>query len=261
MIELTHLTHRYDAAGPPAVDDVSLQVAAGEFVALVGESGCGKTTTLKLINRLIEPHPDRTTGTVRVDGKDVRTQEATRLRRAIGYVFQRIGLLPHYTIAENLAVVPRLLRWDAPRIAARVDALLDLVNLPREFAARMPAALSGGQQQRVGVARALAAEPKVVLMDEPFGALDPINRDALQIEYQRLHERLGLTTVMVTHDMAEAMLLADRIAVLRSGRLLRVGTPAELMRSPEDEYVERLIQTPRRQAARLEALAGTPPAA
>ena len=232
------------------MEDLSLHVAAGEFVALVGESGCGKTTTLKMINRLIEP----TAGTVHLDGADVQTQEATELRRGIGYVFQRIGLLPHYTIAQNLAVVPRLLGWPPEKVQRRVHELLDLVNLPRDFADRLPGALSGGQQQRVGVARALAVEPKVVLMDEPFGALDPINRDALQDEYRRLHERLNLTTVMVTHDMAEAMLLADRIAVLRAGRLVRVGTPGELMHEPGDEYVERLISTPKRQMEQLEAL-------
>jgi osmoprotectant transport system ATP-binding protein len=253
MIELDQVTKRYGPADdtPPAVDRLSLTVEPGRFFALVGASGCGKTTTLKMINRLIAP----TAGTIRVEGKDVRKLRATKLRRGIGYVFQGIGLLPHWTVGQNLAVVPRLLKWGEAAVGLRVAELLDLVNLPRDMAERMPSELSGGQQQRVGVARALAAKPKIVLMDEPFGALDPINRDALQDEYARLHHDLGLTTVMVTHDMAEALLLADRVAVMRGGKLLQCDTPRRLLEAPADDYVAQVVGTPKRQADRLEALA------
>ncbi|MEM9752403.1 MAG: ABC transporter ATP-binding protein [Planctomycetota bacterium] len=250
MIELSLVDMRYPGTDAPAVDALSLRVEAGELVALLGESGCGKTTTLKMINRLIEP----TAGSVTIDGQDVRRQDPVTLRRGIGYVFQGIGLLPHYRVDENLAVVPNLLGWDRTRIATRVDALLDLVNLDRDLKTRMPAELSGGQQQRVGVARALAAEPKVMLMDEPFGAIDPINRDALRGEFRAIHDRLGLTTVLVTHDVTEALLLADRVAVMRAGKLVAYNTPAALMAGHDDPYVNRLMQTPRAQAHALEAL-------
>jgi osmoprotectant transport system ATP-binding protein len=252
MIELQQITHRYRPDGPDVIDDLTLHVAAGEFVALVGESGCGKTTTLKTINRLVRPSQ----GAVTVDGRDVSKVRATKLRRGIGYVFQQIGLLPHLTVADNIAVVPRLLRWKPAAVEARVQELLGLVNLPAEAASQMPDQLSGGQQQRVGVARALAARPRVMLMDEPFGALDPINRAALQHEVARLHRELELTTVLVTHDMAEALLLADRVAVMREGRLLQVGTPRDLLTHPADDYVASVVGTPRRQADRIEALAG-----
>ena len=179
------------------------------------------------------------------------------LRRGIGYVFQGIGLFPHLTIAENIGVVPRLLRWEPSRIAARVDELLELVSLPpTDYRWRMPDALSGGQRQRIGVARALAAEPKIMLMDEPFGALDPLTRDELQAEFKAIHDRLDLTTVMVTHDMTEALLLADRVAVMREGELVRIGTPSEMLTDPRDDYVAKLMATPKRQADRLEAIAG-----
>jgi osmoprotectant transport system ATP-binding protein len=252
MIELDRVTKTYDRSAAPVVRDLSLRVGAGELLVLLGASGCGKTTTLKMINRLVEP----TGGTIRIDGRDVTRVDAVALRRGIGYVFQGIGLFPHLTIGENVGTVPRLLGWPRDRIAARADELLETIGLPpAEFRDRLPSQLSGGQRQRVGFARALAAGPKVMLLDEPFGALDPITRDELQAEFQRLHRRLGLTAVMVTHDMTEALLLADRIAVMSDGRILQVGTPHELLTDPHDPYVAALMDTPKRQADRLEAIA------
>jgi len=254
MIELAGLARRYGAQ--TALDGVSLSIARGEFVALVGPSGSGKTTLLKTINRLEEPDAGR----IRIDGADARAVPAPQLRRRIGYVFQEIGLFPHLTVGQNIGVTPRLMGWDAGRIAQRVETLLDLVDLPREVAGRLPAALSGGQRQRVGVARALAAEPAMLLMDEPFGALDPLTRDALGADYRALHDRLGLTTVMVTHDMAEAVLLADRIVVLIEGRIAGDGAPAALLDASADPRVRALLEAPRRQAERLSArLAGARP--
>jgi len=254
IIELERVEKRYGAH--TALAGVSLSIARGEFVALVGASGSGKTTLLKTINRLIAADAGR----VRVAGEAADAVPPHALRRRIGYVFQEVGLFPHLTVAENIAVTPRLLGWDRARIAARVETLLDLVGLPRETGARAPAALSGGQRQRVGVARALAAEPAVMLMDEPFGALDPLTRSALGGDYRALHGRLGLTTVMVTHDMAEAVLLADRLVVLGEGRILADGAPAELLESAADPAVRALLEAPRRQAERLRArLAGAAP--
>jgi len=232
-----------------ALDDVSLTVAAGEFLAIVGSSGSGKTTLLRLTNRLIAPDG----GVVRIGGEDVSTMDPIALRRRIGYVFQSGGLFPHMSVADNIGITPRLLHWPAPDIASRVDELMDLARLDHAQRDRLPHELSGGQRQRVGVARALAAKPRIVLMDEPFGALDPLTRTALGEDYRALHDKLGLTTVMITHDMAEAVLLADRVAVMRGGRLVAQGTSAELMRS-RDAYVGELLQTPRRQAERLQAL-------
>ena len=233
-----------------AVDDVSLEVAEGEFLAIVGGSGSGKTTLLRLANRLIEA--DR--GSITVEGEDISAADPVALRRRIGYVFQSGGLFPHFSVADNIGITPKLLGAPAAAIAARVDELLDLVRLDRaQYRDRFPHELSGGQRQRVGVARALAARPRIVLMDEPFGALDPLTRDALGDDFRDLHNRLGLTTIMITHDMTEAILLADRIAVMRSGRLLAQGTPAELSES-RDAYVGELLRTPRRQAERLNAL-------
>jgi len=254
LIELERAGRRFGDV--VAVEEVSLRVAPGELVALVGGSGSGKTTTLKMVNRLVEP----TSGVVRVGGRDVRTLAGHELRRRIGYCFQQIGLFPHLTVAENVAIVPELLGWDVARTRARVGALLARMELPPELADRAPAELSGGQQQRVGIARALAAEPEVLLMDEPFGALDPLTRDTLQQRFQEIRQSLGITTLFVTHDMAEAMLLADRIAVLAAGRLLQVGTPRELLRAPADPIVAALVATPRRQAAAVEALLASAPA-
>ena len=233
-----------------AVDDVSLDIAEGEFLAIVGGSGSGKTTLLRLANRLIEAD----SGTITVEGEDVQNVDPVALRRRIGYVFQSGGLFPHLSVADNIGITPRLLGAPTTEIAARVDELIELVQLDRaSHRDRLPEALSGGQRQRVGVARALAAKPRIVLMDEPFGALDPLTRDALGDDYRSLHRSLGLTTVMITHDMTEAILLADRIAVMRSGKLLAQGTPAELSKS-SDAYVLELLRTPRRQVERLNAL-------
>jgi osmoprotectant transport system ATP-binding protein len=250
VIELEAVSRRYGAHA--ALDAVSLSVGPGEFVALVGGSGSGKTTLLKAINGLVRPDEGR----ARVLGEDAAAA-SHRLRRRIGYAFQEVGLFPHRTVAENIAVTPTLLGWPPQRVAARVAELLELVGLPQNLSARLPAELSGGQRQRVGVARALAGEPALVLMDEPFGALDPVTRDALGADYRALHDRLGLTTVMVTHDMAEAALLADRVVVLKGGRILADGAPAELLARAADPEVRALLEAPLRQARRLEARFGS----
>jgi osmoprotectant transport system ATP-binding protein len=249
-IELSGVGKSYGAH--VALADVSLLIATGSFTALVGGSGSGKTTLLKTINRLVAADA----GSVRVLGEEVGGLEPHLLRRRIGYVFQEVGLFPHLSVAENIAITPKLLGWDRGRIAERVATLLDLVALPQAVGSRAPAALSGGQRQRVGVARALAAEPKLMLMDEPFGALDPLTRDALGSDYRSLHDRLGLTTVMVTHDMAEAVLLADRIVVLKDGRIVADGAAAELLARAVDPDVRALLEAPRRQAERLRAKLG-----
>ncbi len=248
MIRASGLTKRY--GGAAVVDDLSLEVGAGELVVLLGGSGSGKTTTLKMINRLVEP----TSGSVHFGGVDTATLPPHVLRRRIGYVFQRIGLFPHLTVGENIAVTPALLGWPEDRIADRVDHLLDLVELDPGVRDRWPRQLSGGQQQRVGVARALAAEPRVMLLDEPFGALDPVTRERLQTSFLRIRTELQLTALFVTHDMTEALTLGDRIGVMEQGRLVQVGTPHELLTRPANVYVERLMSTPRRQAAAIDAL-------
>lgn len=249
MIELDRLSKRYGAQ--LAVAELSLTIGDGELLILVGGSGSGKTTTLKMVNRLIEP----SSGSVRIDGDDVAALAPHELRRRIGYAFQRVGLFPHMTVAENVAVTPSLLGWDVRRIARRVDELLVLVELdPAQVRDRRPDELSGGQQQRVGVARALAAEPRLMLLDEPFGALDPLTRDRLQQSFRRIRERIGLTAIFVTHDMSEALLLGDRIAVMHAGRLLQVGTPRDLLTAPADDIVQQMVETPRRQAAAVDVL-------
>jgi osmoprotectant transport system ATP-binding protein len=254
LIAFAHVAKSFDGgrgAKPVlAVDDVSLQVGRGEFLAIVGGSGSGKTTLLRLANRLI----DADHGSITIEDEDVRAADPVALRRRIGYVFQSGGLFPHMSVAANIGITPKLKGEREADIASRVDELLDLVRLERkEFRDRFPHELSGGQRQRVGVARALAARPKIVLMAEPFGALDPLTRDGLGDDYRALHDRLGLTTVMITHDMTEAILLADRIAVMRGGKLLAQGTASELSQS-DNAYVGELLRTPRRQAERLNAL-------
>ncbi|KQN08502.1 ABC transporter ATP-binding protein [Sphingomonas aurantiaca] len=230
-----------------AVDSVSLEIARGSFVALVGTSGSGKSTLLKTLNRLVEPSE----GHVTIDGSDVATEPAPMLRRRIGYVFQNIGLFPHMTIAQNIAIGLKIAgRSDE----AKVAELLDLVDLPRAIADRMPDALSGGQRQRVGIARALAPGAKLLLLDEAFGALDPVTRDALGTRIRALHDRLGLTTILVTHDMAEALLLADRVLVMKTGRIVADATPADLVAGKGGDDAQALVQVPRAQAERLQAL-------
>jgi len=250
LIAFAHVGKSFDGGRVRAVDDVSIEVAGSEFLAIVGGSGSGKTTLLRLANRLI----DADEGHITVEGEDVRAVDPVQLRRRIGYVFQSGGLFPHISVAGNIGITPKLHGTPAAEIASRVDELLDLVRLDRTlYRDRFPHELSGGQRQRVGVARALAARPRIVLMDEPFGALDPLTRDALGDDYRALHSKLGLTTVMITHDMTEAILLADRIAVMRAGRLLAQGTLTELSDS-DDAYVGELLRTPRRQAERLNVL-------
>jgi osmoprotectant transport system ATP-binding protein len=251
LLRLVELRKRF--GDTVVVDGLSLTVERGERVVLLGGSGSGKTTTLKLVNRLIEPDDGR----VEIDGTDAARLAPHELRRRIGYCFQQVGLFPHLTIGENVAITPRLLGWPADRIAARVDELLTLVELdPATFRDRAPASLSGGQQQRVGVARALAAAPAVVLLDEPFGALDPLTRDRLQQSFLVIARRLALTAIFVTHDMLEAMLIGDRIAVMQEGRLHQVGTPAELLARPATDYVRTLLATPLRQVERIRELTG-----
>ena len=253
MIELQNVRKSYDCGKTFAVSNLSLRVNRGELLGLIGESGCGKTSTLKMINRIEEP----SSGDILVNGEDVRLQNPEQLRRNIGYVFQGIGLFPHYTVAENVCTVPQLLDWPQSAVLDRCRVVLDMVGLPAaQFADRFPSQLSGGQQQRVGVARALAAQPELVLMDEPFGALDPITRADLQEEFKSIQRKLELTVIMVTHDMTEALLMADRIAVMRQGEVLQIGSPSELLKRPADPYVQKLMEMPKRRADRLEQILG-----
>lgn len=231
MIEVSRLTKRFDTH--VVVDDVSLRVGPGETLVLLGTSGCGKTTTLKMINRLIEP----TSGSITVDGVDVRQQPGPDLRRRIGYVIQDGGLFPHYTIAEAIATVPKLLDWETVAIEQRTRELIAKLQLPETVLRRYPAELSGGQRQRVGLARALAARPPVVLMDEPFGALDPFTRRHVRRELFGLNELKETTVVLVTHDVGEALELADRIALMDRGRIVQIGPPDELINNPANEFV------------------------
>jgi osmoprotectant transport system ATP-binding protein len=237
-----HVTKRYpgtSAGNPGAVEDLSLEIPAGKICVLVGPSGCGKTTSLKMVNRLIEP----TSGRILIGDRDVARRDVIELRRSIGYVIQQVGLFPHQTVGENVATVPRLLGWDEGRRRARADELLDLVGLdPQRYAARYPSALSGGERQRVGVARALAADPPVLLMDEPFGAVDPIVRERLQNELLRLQEQLAKTIIFVTHDIDEAIKMGDLVAVMQlGGHLAQFGPPADILGDPASDFVARFV--------------------
>jgi osmoprotectant transport system ATP-binding protein len=237
-LEFRNVSKRYGGGARAAIEDLSFAVPAGEICVLVGPSGCGKTTAMRLVNRMI----DLTSGDILLDGVSVTTRKPSELRREIGYVIQQIGLFPHQTIAQNIATVPRLLGWDKARIARRVAELLELVSLPAEMTDRYPGQLSGGQRQRVGVARALAADPPLMLMDEPFGAIDPINRERLQDEFLRLQSEIRKTIVFVTHDIDEAIKMGDRIAILREGgRLAQFATPDELLAAPADDFVARFV--------------------
>ncbi len=239
QIELRHVSKTYEGVDEPAVRDLSLAVEPGEILVLVGPSGCGKSTTLRLINRMIEP----TEGSIVYEGEDVTTVDPNKLRRRIGYVIQQVGLFPHRTIAENIATVPELLKWPKDRVAARIDELLELVGMdPVVYRDRYPSELSGGQAQRVGVARALGADPDVLLMDEPFGAIDPITRDRLQNEFLRLQSTLRKTIVFVTHDIDEAVKMGDRIAILREGsQIAQLDKPEVILAEPADEFVENFL--------------------
>lgn len=238
MIRFEEVTKLYSGTSIPAVDRLNFHVKKGEICMLVGPSGCGKTTTMKMINRLIEP----TSGKIFIDGKEIRNENPVELRRNIGYVIQNIGLFPHMTIAENIATVPKEKRWDKDKISKRVDELLELMELdPEVYRNRKPSDLSGGQRQRVGVARALAADPPVMLMDEPFGALDPITRNRLQNEFLRIQEKIKKTIIFVTHDIDEAIKMGDKIVVMRKGKIVQLGTPNDILSSPADEFVESLV--------------------
>lgn len=260
MLTFDHVTKIYDK-GKKAVDDLHLEVKNGEFVVFIGPSGCGKTTTMKMVNRLIEPSE----GSINIEGEDIMNKNAVELRRSIGYVIQQIGLFPHMTIGQNIALVPKLVKWPEKKRRERTEELLKLVGMPTEFLDRYPNELSGGQQQRIGVLRALAADPPLILMDEPFGALDPITRDALQTEFKKLQQSLGKTIVFVTHDMDEAIKLADRIVIMRDGKLEQVGTPDEILQEPANDFVrefigkERLLQA-RPNVQSVEQIMDTKPA-
>ena len=252
-IQLEKVSHRYSDGY--ALSEVSLEVEDGEVLVLVGESGSGKTTALKTINRLIEP----TSGTVRVDGHDVTELPPHDLRRKVGLVFQGAGLFPHMSVARNIGITPELLGWAPDRIRARVLELLELVELDATLADRLPAELSGGQRQRVGVARALAARPAVMLLDEPFGALDPPTRSRLQASFRTIREAETLTAVVVTHDLAEAVTIGDRVGVMQHGKLVQLGTARALFDAPADAYVESLVASAREQAGQLNSIIGGSP--
>ena len=232
MLEFHDVTKRY-GNGKPAVNNLNLTIEKGEFVCFIGPSGCGKTTTMKMVNRLI----DVTEGAILVDGKNIKEQDPVELRRSIGYVIQQIGSMPHMTIRENIVLVGTLLKWRKEKKDERARELIKLVNLPEEYLDKYPHELSGGQQQRIGVLRALAANPPLILMDEPFGALDPITRDALQEEFKKLQRELNKTIVFVTHDMDEALKLGDRIVIMKDGEIVQVDTPEEILRNPANDFV------------------------
>ncbi len=237
VIQFNHVSKAYED-GTKAVDSLHLEIKKGEFFVLIGPSGCGKTTTMKMINRLIET----TEGSILIDGKDIQQYNINELRWNIGYVLQQIALFPHMTIAENIAVVPEMRKWSKEKIKARVDELLQMVGLdPDVYRDRMPDELSGGQKQRVGVVRALAANPKIVLMDEPFSALDPLSREQLQKDIVQLQKKIQKTIVFVTHDMQEALSLGDRICIMKEGKVVQLDTPEGIIHNPKNEFVEEFI--------------------
>jgi len=241
-VEFVHVAKRYPGQDEPAIRDLSFMVPAGEVCVLVGPSGCGKTTAMRLVNRMIE----LTSGDILLDGTSIKGRDTAQLRREIGYAIQQVGLFPHLSVADNIATVPKLLGWDRGRIRARVDELIELVGLDPGMRKRYPAQLSGGQRQRVGVARALAVDPPLMLMDEPFGAIDPITRSRLQDEFLRLQTEIRKTVLFVTHDIDEAIKMGDRIAVLRAGgELAQFATPADLLMHPADEFVEQFVGSDR----------------
>lgn len=238
MIRLVNVTKQYDGSKKPAVDVVNLHVAEGEICVLIGSSGCGKTTLMRMINRLVPI----TSGTISIDGNNIMEMDVIALRRSVGYAIQQIGLFPHMTVYDNIATVPKMLGWQKNKIDQRVDELLDMTNLePNIFRARYPRELSGGQAQRIGVARAMAADPPVMLMDEPFGAIDPINREVLQDEFLKIQARLKKTIVFVTHDIHEAIKMGDKIALLDAGRLIQYDTPETLLTSPKNQFVKDFV--------------------
>jgi osmoprotectant transport system ATP-binding protein len=242
--EFLNIIKRFPNANYNALDDVSLAINEGELVTILGTSGCGKTTLLKMVNRIFEPD----SGEIRLFGRDIKEMDPVKLRRGIGYVIQQVGLFPHMTIYNNIATVPKILGWDKDRIETRVEELFQLVNLDsKEFKSRYPAQLSGGQQQRIGLARALAADPSLMLMDEPFGAIDAINRENLQDELLRIHEKSKKTFLFVTHDINEAFKLGTRVLIMDKGQVKQFGTPREILRNPADEFVTTLIRSAEKQ--------------
>ncbi|NIK77055.1 osmoprotectant transport system ATP-binding protein [Paenibacillus castaneae] len=228
----------FPKAGKPSVNETSLNIPQGSFVTILGASGCGKTTLLKMVNRIIEP----TAGTISIFGKDIRSMPVTELRQSIGYVIQQVGLFPHLTIEQNIATVPDILGWERKKTAERIDYLMDLVHLPENYKKLYPRQLSGGQQQRVGIARAMAGDPAILLMDEPFGAIDAITRTKLQDDFKQIQRELGKTVLFVTHDVEEAMKLGDRMIVMNEGTIQQYDTPLAIMSNPSNSFVSRLIQ-------------------
>lgn len=239
-VEFKHINKQFKNSAYPALDDVSVSIEEGEFVTILGSSGCGKTTMIKMINRLYEPD----SGDIILFGKKIREENPVELRRKIGYVIQQVGLFPHMTVAENIATIPKILKWDKQRIKEETDRMLTLVQLdPDEFTSRYPAQLSGGQQQRVGLARALIANPRIMLLDEPFGAIDAINREILQNELKSIHEKSKCTYLFVTHDIREALKLGTKVIIMNEGKILQYATPDEIVENPADDFVANLLKT------------------
>lgn len=239
-VEFKHINKQFKNSAYPALNDVSVSIEEGEFVTILGSSGCGKTTMIKIINRLYEPD----SGDILLFGKNIRDENPVELRRKIGYVIQQVGLFPHMTVAENIATIPKILKWEKQKLKEETDRMLRLVQLdPDEFRSRYPAQLSGGQQQRVGLARALIANPRIMLLDEPFGAIDAINREILQNELKSIHEKLKCTYLFVTHDIREALKLGTKVIIMNEGKILQYATPDEIVKEPADDFVANLLKT------------------